>query len=103
MRKLTKSGSFSMSAENMEEDTVPDAIQFLLDRFPAEVVFVTKDLTLSSERLTTFPKILTQVGALFRLHDQVLDKTSAHPASLRLDSRTSPTLHCNSSRSSRLA
>jgi len=53
--------------DHTEDGAVPDAIQFLLDRFPASVVFVTKDLTLASEGLTLFPKILRKFTALERL------------------------------------
>jgi len=42
-------------------------VQFLFETFGEEVVFVTKDLALRDEGLSSFPRILRNFGSLERL------------------------------------
>eukprot|EP00282_Hemiselmis_andersenii_P006687 CAMPEP_0114154902 /NCGR_PEP_ID=MMETSP0043_2-20121206/25171_1 /TAXON_ID=464988 /ORGANISM="Hemiselmis andersenii, Strain CCMP644" /LENGTH=247 /DNA_ID=CAMNT_0001250105 /DNA_START=264 /DNA_END=1004 /DNA_ORIENTATION=+ len=48
-------------------ETVPDALQFLFETFGEEVVYVTKDLVLRDEGLTSLPHILRRFSCLERL------------------------------------
>mmetsp|Transcript_42208 Transcript_42208/g.103430 ORF Transcript_42208/g.103430 Transcript_42208/m.103430 type:complete len:803 (-) Transcript_42208:132-2540(-) len=64
---MEEEGGAERSSSPTDEDGLPEALEFLLENFSPDVVFVTKDLVLRDEGLTALPRVLQHFSKLERL------------------------------------